>query len=98
MAKVTQVVLMGAHSYRDNRYVFQRNVPVTMRDENDIKKYQGNGLFAVRVIEDAKADLDVGGQTRTAGDPFKNPVSEESVRLPARRKKTAKKLKPKQGE
>jgi len=98
MAKVTQVVLMGAASYRDNRYVFQQNVPVTMRDAAEAEKYAGNALFAVRTIEDKQADVGIASQRVNPGDPFQAAVSDESVRLPKRKKKAAKKLTPRQGE
>jgi hypothetical protein len=98
MAKVTQVVLMGAASYRDNRYVFKQNVPVTMRDAKEADKYAGNALFAVRTVEESRADAGISGQKLNPGDPFQAAVSDDSVRLPRRKKKAAKKLTPKQGE
>ena len=98
MAKVTQVVLVGAASYRDSRYVFKQNVPVTMRDDQEASKYAGNALFAVRTVEQEKAEVGIAGQRLNPGDPFAAAVSDESVRLPKRQKKTAKKLTPRQGE
>jgi hypothetical protein len=97
MAKVTQVVLMGAASYRDTRNVFKQNVPVTMNPE-EAKKYSGNALFAVRHVDEEKAEVGIANQKVNPGDPFQGAVSEESVRLPSRKKKTAKRLNPKQGE
>lgn len=104
MAKITQVVLMKAKSYTDGRYKFKQNIPVTMRDENEAAKYASNAMFAVRTIDDGRADVGITSQKVNAGDPFAAAVSEDSVRLPKRKtskKVTAtakKKLMPKQGE
>ena len=95
MAKVTQVVLMGAKSYADNRRKFKQNTPVTLRDEKEIERYRGNALFAVREIEESRASVGVSAQRVNPGDPFKAAVNEETTRLPGRKKKTTKKLTPK---
>jgi len=87
MAKVTQVVLMHSKSYSDSRRKFKQNVPVTLSDPKEIARYRGNGLFAVREIEDKRATEGVSSQRVNPGDPFKNPVNEESTRLPQRKKK-----------
>jgi hypothetical protein len=98
MAKVTQVVLVGCKSYADNRRKFKQNTPVTMRDEKEVERYRGNALFAVREVDEAKANVGVSAQKVNPGDPFKTAVNEQTTRLPGRKKKTSKKLTPKQGE
>lgn len=95
MAKVTQVVLMACKSYNDGRRKFKQNVPVTIHDPADIERYQSNALFSVRVIDDKRADVGVQAQRVNPADPFNAAVSEETTRIPPRKKKTLKKASPK---
>ena len=96
MARITQVVLTGCKSYADSRRKFKQNVPVTM-DPKQAEKYQGNSYFSVRTVDDGRAKQGVAAQKANPGDPFAAAVSDETVRVPSRKKKAAR-LKPKEGE
>lgn len=98
MAKVTQVVLMKSKTYQDGRRKFIQNVPVTLQDRSEIERYRSNGMFSVREIDDNRPSEGISSQKVNPGDPFAAPASEMSTRLPQRKKKSVKKLTPKQKE
>lgn len=90
MARVTQVVLTKCKSWSDNRRKFKQNVPVTITDPREIAKFKANSLFSVREIEESRASAGISAEKINPGDPFKTPVSDESTRLPQRKKKVIK--------
>ena len=99
MAKVTQVVLIRSKTFTDNRRKFKQHVPVTLRDPAEVEKYKNNALFAVREIDDgAETAKTAQSQKVNPGDPFAATAGEETTRLPQRKKKSAKKITPKQKE
>lgn len=87
MAKVRQVVLMGCKTFTDKGFKFKQNVPVTMRSEVDFQRYASNSLFSTREIDEERlVGAGLSNSKINAGDPFGNTVSDDTVKLPNRKK------------